>query len=387
MKDRRKLHRSVFRLLYAPASLIYRSLYRLSLPKVWKDPRLPESFLLISNHASNDDALFLGLAFRDQMYFVVTEHLLSLGFVSRLLKRYFDPIPRPKAAGGAGAVMEILRRLKAGSRVCLFAEGNCSWDGRTDAFPEATGKMVLRSGVPLVTFRLKGNYFAFPRWSKKRRRGPVSGELVNVYSPEELKALGPKGINEAVRRDIALDLYEEQKAAPARYPSRHAAEGIEHLLVVCPACRGIDTLRSRGRTFSCSCGLSGTYSDTAFLSGNGFSFTTAAEWSDWQKAYIETLPVSEEELTADEGMVLREISGHERTAAASGRLSMSGTALSVGELSFPLSEIAEMAVRMQGTVNFSLNDGRYFELLPSSKTTYHGYKYYLLFRHFQGGAP
>ena len=26
----------------------------------------------------------------------------------------------------------------------------------------------------------------------------------------------------------------------------------------CPACRGIDTLRSRGRAFSCSCGLSGT---------------------------------------------------------------------------------------------------------------------------------
>ena len=386
MKDRRRLHRFIFRFFYAPVSLFYNCLYRLSLPKVWKDPRLPEHFLMISNHACNDDALFLALAFKHQMYFVVTEHLLSLGFVSKLLQRYLDPIPRPKAAGGAGAVMEILRRLKGGSSVCLFAEGNCSWDGRTASFPEATGKMALRSGVPLVTFRLSGNYFAFPRWTKKRRRGPVTGELVNVYSPEELKALGPKGINEAVRKDIGLDAYENQKASPERYPSRRAAEGIEHLLVVCPACRGIDTLRSKGRTFSCSCGLSGTYSDTAFLSGNGFSFKTAAEWSDWQKEYIETLPATEEELTADEGMILREINGHERSDAASGRLSMSGTALSIGDLSFPLSEIAEMAVRMQGTVNFSLNDGRYFELIPPKKTTYHGYKYFLLYQHFQGGA-
>ena len=386
MKDHSKLHRFIYRLFYPPVSLVYHLLYRLSLPKVWKDPRLPESFLLISNHATNDDMIFTGLSFRRQMYFVGTEHLLSLGFASKLLKLFFDPIPRPKGAAGTGAVMEILRRLKAGRRVCLFAEGNCTWDGRTASFPEATGKMALRSGVPLVTFRLRGGYFAYPRWSKKRRRGPVSGELVNVYSPEELKNLGPKGINEAVARDIRLDAYAEQEKSPARYPSRRRAEGIEHALLVCPACRRIDTLQSRGASFFCSCGLSGSYSETGFLSGEGFSFRTPAQWIDWQKEFFRALPDTGEELTFDEGLTLREINGHERKEAARGRVSISSRELKAGGLSFPLSEISDLAVRLQGTVSFSLSDGRYYELLPPKRSTYHGYKYYLIYQHFQGGS-
>ena len=122
------------------------------------------------------DPLLLAMSFPDKpIRFVASEHIFRHGLVSRLLTWLVAPIPRKKAASGADTVMASLRALKAGDSVCIFAEGDASWDGLTHPVFPATGKLARMAGVPLVTYRLEGGYLSLPRWSKKLRRGKMRG--------------------------------------------------------------------------------------------------------------------------------------------------------------------------------------------------------------------
>ena len=89
-------------------------------------------------------------------------------------------------------LMACLRKLKAGRSVFIFAEGETSWDGRTqDIFP-GIGRMAKIGGVQLLTYRLEGGYLSAPRWGKGIRRGRMQGRIAGVYSPEQLKAMKPE---------------------------------------------------------------------------------------------------------------------------------------------------------------------------------------------------
>ena len=82
--------------------------------------------LIVANHNADLDPVFLSMAFREHMYFVASEHIFRWGLWSKLIVALFDPISRSKGMTDARAALQILRRLKSGYNVCLFAEGNRS---------------------------------------------------------------------------------------------------------------------------------------------------------------------------------------------------------------------------------------------------------------------
>ena len=95
-----------------------------------EDLRIEGPVLLVPNHVNAWDPLLVATSLRHKhVYFVASEHIFRLGFISKLIVRLLDPIPRSKAASGAGTVKTCLRRIKAGESIALFAEGDCTWDG------------------------------------------------------------------------------------------------------------------------------------------------------------------------------------------------------------------------------------------------------------------
>ena len=60
--------------------------------------------------------------------------------------------------------------------------------------------MIKSARCGLVTYRISGGYFASPMWSSssKVRRGPVHGEVVNVYTAEQLSAMTAAEVQEIV---------------------------------------------------------------------------------------------------------------------------------------------------------------------------------------------
>ena len=172
--------------------------------------------------------------------------------------------------------------------VCVFPEGNRTWDGVTAEFLPSIGKLARSSGASLVTYKLTGGYFASPRWAGNSiRRGKMHGAAVRVYSPEELRAMSPQEINEHIVSDLHEDAYERQRKNPVRFEGKALAEHLERLLFLCPKCGRMHTLQSRDDTVRCwKCGFSFRYLPTGFLVGEDIPFDNLRDWTRWQKGEI-----------------------------------------------------------------------------------------------------
>ncbi len=297
--------------------------------------------LIIANHVTNWDPLLLAMSFPDRpVRFVASEHIFRHGFLSKLLEWLVAPIPRKKAASGADTVMAVLRALKAGDTVCLFA----------------------MAGVPLVTYRLEGGYLSLPRWANSRRLGRMRGAAVGIYSPEELKAMKGPAITALIDRDLYEDAFARQRTEHVRFRGRNRAEGIERGFFLCPKCGELGSVRGVGDRVVCACGLDLLYTEEGFFDPPD-PVETLAEWETVQRSALKDICARADGLLFSDGdMTLREIgAGHRETLLAKGELRQYPDAIELGGRCFPLTEIDSMAMVKAGMLLFSVGD-RYFEI-------------------------
>ncbi|MCR5336373.1 MAG: 1-acyl-sn-glycerol-3-phosphate acyltransferase [Synergistes sp.] len=273
------LHKAVYSIIRAIVRPYIRHKYRFTTDMI---PDLKEPYLMLSNHTTEEDMLFTGTAGRKHMYFVCGEHLLRNRVYGKPLRILADPIAVPKGGATLSAVKEILNRLKAGFNVCMFPEGKRSFHGETIPSPESLGKLVKMAGCALVTYRIRGGYFTYPRWARdNHRKGHAEGKVVGIYSPDQLKEMTAKEITDIINRDTYENAYETQRREQWIYTGKNRAEGLEKVLFICPSCGGMDTISTDGDAFSCTCGLRGVYDDYGFLKGEKLPFDNVLSWMRW----------------------------------------------------------------------------------------------------------
>ena len=78
------------------------------------------NWLILTNHQTDFDQFFIGLAFRKPVYYVAMEDVFSNGFVSRCIEWLTAPIPIVKAALALGAIRTCLRVAAEGGNIALF---------------------------------------------------------------------------------------------------------------------------------------------------------------------------------------------------------------------------------------------------------------------------
>jgi 1-acyl-sn-glycerol-3-phosphate acyltransferase len=332
--------------------------------------------LVISNHTTDADPVFVGMSFPERLSFVASEHVFRMGFGSQLIRFLFDPIVFHKGAVDSAAIRVMIGRLKDGGNIGLFAEGNRSFSGVTGEIPEATGKLVRlaasTAGASLVTFRIRGGYFMQPRWGRRMRKGPVRGGPVALYTAKELLAMSGPDITALIARDIHEDAYASQKAGPRRYSAKRRAPGYglaEHLetaLYLCPSCaaagRAQGGLASRGDTLRCACGLETRYDEYGGLTGGPFA--TVRDWWFWQM--WETARIFERSkgfdvFVNDNGEVLYELRGGKVYKIGEGDISLRKSGLEIASHFFPLRDIISLAITGQKTLTFAARDGKQYE--------------------------
>ncbi|MDO4749219.1 MAG: lysophospholipid acyltransferase family protein [Eubacteriales bacterium] len=321
---------------------------------------VPGPYLVLSNHNTDWDPFLLSLCFPQHMYFVASEHIFRWRFLSPIIRWLTDPIARQKGRTAADTAMTTLRRLRRGSNVCIFAEGNRSWDGVTgDIFP-ATGKLARSCGKTVITFRLEGGYLSSPRWAHSSlRRGRMRGKLIGVYPPEQLRAMTPDEVSELIARDLHEDIWVSQRTEPVAYRGSRPAEHLETLLCLCPSCGQIGTLHSDDASFRCSCGLETHFSEYGFFEGGELPFETVRDWVLWQDAQLcAKLDNAEEDtpLLKDTAIRLTEIlPGHKSLSFGSGTLLLFPDRLEWNDRVFPFSQIS--GVSLHANKNLDLGFG------------------------------
>ncbi|MDR0456802.1 MAG: 1-acyl-sn-glycerol-3-phosphate acyltransferase [Treponema sp.] len=331
-----------------------------------KGPGTPS--IIISNHNTNFDGALVGVNFSRDIYFVASEHTFRYDLRSIFIKFAFALIPINRAQADAFAMREILHRLKAGYSVCIFAEGNHSFNGLTGHIPLSIAKLVRMSGADLITHRLEGGYFTKPRWARKKRRGKMAGRLMGRYSAAELRTMTHDQILKVIERDIHEDAYERQKEQPVRYSGKKRAEYIEIVLYLCPQCKKTGTIHSHGNNFSCSCGLNAAYTEMGFLEGENLPFSTITDWDKWQKEHLTQMVnnAGDEPICADDNQQLFLVqSAVGATFIAEGPMYINRTSFHCAGMAFPLQQIKRFTILGKMTLLFTLNDGTQYEIHSS----------------------
>lgn len=370
MGDEYKRHLKIWKPLHAVCRMAVRRKFDITAEEI----NIDGPMLLIPNHVTSWDPILVAMSFPDkQFYYVASEHLFRKGLLTRILKWLVGPIPRSKGTSGMDTVRTCLRHLKAGHSVCLFAEGEQSWDGRNIPVFPATGKLTRSSGATLVTYRLEGAYLCLPRWAENIRRGKIYGHPVGVYPPEVLKSMTSEEINDVINRDISENAWERQKKDPQEYTGANPACSLERLLYLCPKCKRVGTLKSEGDSVSCSCGLKIKYRADGFFDPSS-PFSDISEWEDWQKNDLIAGDFEHGvELFSDDGIKLSEVGAdHTETALGQGKLIQFPDHLQIGEYRFNLDHINDMAMTRTHILLFS-SDGKYYQLIAGKGTNLRKY--------------
>lgn len=323
---------------------------------------LPDTYIVLSNHVTDYDPLLLAASFPRQMYFVASEHIARWKRAFKWLDYVFAPIMRYKGTVAASTVIEVLRRVRRGANVAIFAEGARTWDGVTGPILPSTAKMIKKAGCGLVTYRIVGGHLVSPMWSYHTRRGYCHGEVVNVYTKDEVAAMTQAHLYEVITRDLDEDAYARQEKTPRKYRGKRLAEGLENLLFICPQCGEYDTFTTSGDVLTCNaCGLSAKYTARATLEGVPFSSTKA--FSDWQNDRV-AADVANGVVYRASGGTLVTVSNHIETPIARGEISLDGEFLRCGDTAIAVTDISDMAMHGKRALVFSAVDG-YYELIPS----------------------
>lgn len=240
-------------------------------------------YLVLANHNLQLDAVLVGVSFKTHMFYVSSDHVMRKGFVSKLLVHLIAPIARTKGKTAASTVLQMIHLLKEGDNVCMFAEGNRSFNGVTGDIPDVTAKVMKKADVKVITYKITGGYFTEPRWSFSIRKGKCTGEIVHIYESEEIRKLSIDELNQRVREDLYVDAYKDQEINPIRFKGKNLAYGMETSMFMCPQCKSIGTLKSKGDEIKCSCGFHATYTEFGMLEHMPNNMDTITKWDIFQK--------------------------------------------------------------------------------------------------------
>lgn len=166
--------------------------------------------LLVSNHVSFLDVVFLGLPLRRPLNYVARSTL----FVSVLgwFIRSVGAFPIQREGMGASGMKETLRRLRAGGIVALFPEGTRSPDGQLGPLKPGIAVLVQRVGVPVVPVGLAGMFEVWPRSRIFPVPHPVRIHYGQPIYPDELTGLDTEAITALIRERMEECFLEASRA-------------------------------------------------------------------------------------------------------------------------------------------------------------------------------
>ena len=333
-----------------------------------------QPYLLYANHVTDLDPVLVACTFPEQMAFVAGENVQRMGVLSGIIRRYGNIVERVKGTTDSAAAMQILRTLKSGLPVCMFAEGNRSFAGKTGYIHPAAAKLARMAKVPLITYRLEGGYLTTPRWATHLRKGRMHGAVVHVYPFEELRAMTNEQVQAVIDRDLYVDAY---AAEPIAYRGRKLAERLETMLYDCPKCHGIDTVTSRNDTVTCTCGMTLRMNRFGRFEGESLPFAHPGEWDEWQSEWMKMHHDGLSFADADMTLERLDTETHSVNEVAHGTMTFSKEGFAVGDFSVPFAKLEGMALVQRDKLVFSAERQNY---TVRAKKPYCARKYCDLYR-------
>ena len=376
-------HKVVHLILRHPVHLICKIKYGIKISK-YPDKR---PCLILYNHQTAFDQFFVGLAFKQPVYYLASEDLFSNGFVSSLIKYLVEPIPIKKQTTDIKAILNCIRVAKEGGSIAIAPEGNRTYSGETVYMSPTIAPLARKLGLPIMLYRIEGGYGIQPRWSDVTRRGKMRSFVSRVIEPEEYKDMTDDELF-AIIRD---GLYQNEAVADATFVHKKSAEYIERAIYTCPDC-GLTVLESHGDIVECKkCGKKVRYLPTKELEGVNcdFPYHFLLDWYRAQCELVNSLDLSKyyDSPIYENHAEVREVIPNEKKLpiAPWARVTLFGDRIELsvkedGDMTFPLGECSAVTVLGKNKLNI-YHGGKIYQLKGDKRfcalkyvNIYHRYK-------------
>ena len=282
-------HKVVHAILRYPVHLLCIVKYGIKITK-YRDDKGKRPYLILYNHQTAFDQFFVGLAFKQPIYYLATEDIFSNGWVSSLIKYLVEPIPIKKQTTDIKAILNCMRVGKEGGSIAIAPEGNRTYSGETVYMSSAIASLARKLNMPVMLYRIEGGYGVQPRWSDGTRRGKMRSYVSRVIEPEEYKEMTDAELFGAIK----TGLYVNEARADSEYHSGHLAEYLERAIYYCPDC-GLSEFESEGDLIKCKkCGKTIRYLPTKELQGVNceFPYHFVLDWYNAQSDFMNSTDLS-----------------------------------------------------------------------------------------------
>lgn len=310
-------------------------------------------YLILLNHQTSFDQFFVGIAFKGPIYYLATEDIFSMGFVSKLISFLIAPIPIKKQATDIKAVLTCMRVAREGGTIAMCPEGNRTYCGRTVYINPAVVPLIKKLGLPVAFFRIEDGYGVQPRWSDNVRKGKMKCYFSKVIEPEEYADMD----NDSLYKIICSELDVNEACVTGEFKGNKRAEYLERCIYVCPHC-GFSEFKSKGNIIHCvSCGRETEYTVTKELKGIGHEhpFRFVAQWYDYQQNFVNSTdmtaltekPVYKEKVGFYEVILYK----NKVLLNAEASVSLYGDRIEIGEDVYRFSDISFLTVLGKNKMN------------------------------------
>ena len=279
IKFRHKLVVTLLRYTLGPYS---RWKYGIKMEKFKEQGSRP--YLILLNHQTAFDQFFVGITFNRPVYYVASEDLFSMGWVSDLIRYLVAPIPIKKQTTDLQAVKNCIKIAREGGTICIAPEGNRTFHGKNVYMKPGIVSLAKKLGLPIAFFRIEGGYGVQPRWSDVVRKGKMRSYVSRVLEPEEYACMTSDQLAQLIEQELSVD----EAQVTGDYRHKKNAEFLERAMYVCPWC-GLSTFESSGDIIHCkTCGRQIRHLPTKELEGVNCEFPHrfVADWYEWQESYI-----------------------------------------------------------------------------------------------------
>jgi len=346
-------HKVVVAILRWPVYLYCRLKYGIKIQRF----KQRGQYLILYNHQTAFDQFFVGIAFRDPLYYLASEDLFSNGWVSSLIKYLVEPIPIKKQSTDVRAILNCIKVAKEGGSIAIAPEGNRTYTGKLVNINSAIVPLAKKLGLPIVLYRIEGGYGVHPRWSDVVRKGGMRAYTARVIEPEEYAMMSNDELYKAILE--GLDTNEDAITGP--YKHKRSAEYLERAIYYCPWC-GFSSLESNLDVVECKrCSRKVRHTPTKALVGLNcdFPYSTVSEWYDAQCAFVNKLdplantddPIFTDTVSVDEVIVYKKKIRLTETAT----LSLYTDKIVIGESTLSFDEISSFAVLGRNKLNLYYN--------------------------------
>lgn len=338
-----------------------------------------EKYIILANHQTTLDPVFVGVSFNKPLYYVSNDDLLHQKFKSKLLSFCFGIIGKAKGKSDFMTVKTMLQVLKENGSVCVFPEGNRTFSGSLCNINPAIFKFIKSAKTPVVLYNIDGGYGVDPRWGLKRRKGKFRGYIKRILTPEEISNMSLEELGKVINEGLNV------QSAPSKetYISNIGAEKIERVLYICPECHKKNQISSKGNTFTCqACHTTWEYTPNLTITKDNvlYKYPTVSSWYNFQLDDIRNINYQTDEVIFKDCDILLYVSVNHsiKKVIEQGEVILFKDKLCIRDTVFTLEELEGVAASGKQQLMFRLNDSVYtIENNKEKRNDFNALKYVL----------